>query len=37
MLLGVYGWALEPSARPDDADYDPTADEDDAKELATVG
>jgi cytochrome c oxidase subunit 1 len=36
VLLGMYGWAIEPSVA-DDSDYDPPADGGPQKELATVG
>ena len=37
LLLGMFGWALEPSVA-DESDFDPPADDDGpSKELATVG
>jgi hypothetical protein len=37
VLLGIYGWVLEPSVA-DDSDYDPPADgSGPSKELASIG
>jgi len=36
LLLGIFGWVLEPSVA-DDSDYDPPAGESETKELSPVG